>query len=141
MNKKMERIGAENLPPEDRRYTNEHEWIIVDGEIGTVGITDFAQSHLGDVVYIGLPAVDTLVMQMGQLAEVESVKAVSEVYSPLSGEIVEVNVSLQDSPELINKDPYNEGWIARIRIKKPSELDNLMNAQQYHSFIEAQEEH
>lgn len=117
--------------PSDRRYSREHEWVLVQGDIGTVGITDFAQSELGDVVYVDLPAVGTAVRQFDKFGEIESVKAVSELYSPVSGEVTETNQAVVDSPEIVNQDPYEEGWLIRVRLSDPAELDNLMTAEQY----------
>ena len=117
--------------PSDRRYSREHEWVLVEGDIGTIGITDFAQSELGDVVYVDLPAVGTAVRQFDKFGEIESVKAVSELYSPVSGEVTETNQAVIDSPEIVNQAPYEEGWLIRVRLSDPAELDNLMTAEQY----------
>ena len=124
--------------PQDRRYTKEHEWAKADGD-GTVtmGITDHAQELLTDVVYVELPAVGRKVRQQEPIAVVESVKSVSDVYAPVSGEVIEVNQALEASPELVNKDAFGAGWIARIRMEAPAELDGLMTADQYEEHIKA----
>jgi glycine cleavage system H protein len=123
--------------PEQLRYSSEHEWIAVDGERARVGITDFAQDALGDVVYVQLPEVGMLVVANAACAEVESTKSVSEVYSPLSGTIVEVNESLDATPELLNQDPYGAGWIFVVEMSDPAEVDALMDAAAYRAHVEA----
>ena len=126
--------------PTDRRYTKEHEWVCVQNDLGTVGITDYAQDQLGDIVYVDLPSVGTQVKQLEKLGEIESVKAVSDLYSPVSGEVVEVNQGVNDRPELVNQSPYEEGWLVRLRLADPAELDNLLTAKQYDELIaQAQE--
>jgi glycine cleavage system H protein len=117
--------------PDDLRYHPEHDWVRVDGDVATLGITWYAQDQLGEIVYIDPPAVGTAVTKDQPYAEVESVKAVSDVIAPASGEIVEVNEALADSPDKINDDPHGEGWLVRIRLSDPSELDDLMDAQTY----------
>jgi glycine cleavage system H protein len=121
--------------PSDRRYTKEHEWVRVQNDLGTVGITDYAQDQLGDVVYVDLPSPGTQVKQLEKLGEIESVKAVSDLYSPVSGEVVEVNQGVNDRPELVNQSPYEEGWLVRVRLADPAELDNLLTAAQYDELI------
>ena len=126
--------------PTDRRYTKEHEWVRVQDDLGTVGITDYAQDQLGDIVYVDLPSPGTQVKQLEKLGEIESVKAVSDLYSPVSGEVVEVNQGVNDRPELVNQSPYEEGWLVRLRLADPAELDNLLTAKQYDELIaQAQE--
>lgn len=127
--------------PDDRMYTEEHEWAM-DNEDGTVtmGITDHAQELLTDIVYVELPEIGKTVKQMEPVAVVESVKSVSDVYAPVSGEIIEVNEALEDQPELINQDAFGEGWIAQIKMDDPSELDKLMDAAAYTAMIEEEEE-
>ncbi len=117
--------------PNDRRYTKEHEWVMVVGAAATVGITDFAQKELGDIVYVELPAIGREVAIGDSLGTIESVKAVSEVYAPLSGKITAVNPLLGDKPETINLDPHGTGWICKIELAKPAELDGLMDAAAY----------
>jgi glycine cleavage system H protein len=123
--------------PEQLRYSSEHEWVTVDGERARVGITDFAQDALGDVVYVQLPEVGVMVVANATCAEVESTKSVSDVYSPLSGTIVEVNASLDATPELLNQDPYGQGWIFVVEMSDPSEVDALMDAAAYRAHVEA----
>jgi glycine cleavage system H protein len=120
--------------PADLKYTKEHEWVRVEDGVGTVGITDYAQDQLGDIVFVDLPASGTTVSQMQKFGEIESVKAVSELYSPVSGEVEEVNTTLADSPEHVNDSPYGEGWMLRIRLSEPSEIDKLLSAQDYDDF-------
>jgi len=121
--------------PSDRRYTKEHEWVRVEDNMGTVGITDYAQDQLGDIVYVDLPSPGTHVKQLEKLGEIESVKAVSDLYSPVSGELVEVNQGVNDRPELVNQSPYEEGWLVRLRLADPAELDKLLTAKQYDELI------
>ena len=120
----------------DLRYSKEHEWIRIADGVGTVGITDHAQQQLGDIVFVDLPEVGRAVEQGGDAAVVESVKAASEVYAPVSGEIVEVNAALVDDPAKVNGDPEGDGWFFRIKLSKPAELDGLMDAAAYRKFAE-----
>ena len=122
--------------PTDRKYSREHEWARDDGD-GTafVGITDYAQEMLTDIVFVELPAVGKVVRKMDPFAVVESVKSVSDVYAPVGGEVIQVNVSLETQPELVNQDAFGEGWIARIRMQKPEELLGLMDAAAYEAMI------
>ncbi|MCJ7612390.1 MAG: glycine cleavage system protein GcvH [Candidatus Aminicenantes bacterium] len=122
--------------PNNFRYTKDHEWVQVSGDEAVVGITDYAQNHLGDVVYVEVPAVGAKLAVHQVMGNIESVKAVSDVYSPLSGEVVAVNGGLNNSPELVNKDPHGQGWIARIKAANKSELDSLMNSVEYEKFLE-----
>jgi len=122
--------------PNDRKYTKEHEWAKADGgNTITMGITDHAQELLTDVVYVELPAVGRKVKQMQPIAVVESVKSVSDIFAPVSGEVIEVNKALEATPEMINKDAFGEGWIAKIKMDAPSELDALMTAEGYEEHI------
>ena len=125
------------MTPENLLYSKEHEWVkVVESDlIVTIGITDYAAEILGDIVFIELPEAGSNVDQFGKLGEVESVKAVSDIYSPVSGTIVETNSQLADNPEHINNSPYENGWIAKIQIKTSSELDNLMNSKEYESML------
>ncbi len=124
------------MNPTDRKYSEEHEWIkLGEGSTGTVGITHFAQEQLGDVVYLDLPPVGTRVEQFAKLGEVESVKAVSDIYSPVSGEVLEINQEVIDHPEVVNDDPSGRGWLIRIRLDDPSELDKLLTGEQYEAFL------
>ena len=126
--------------PDNYHYTKDHEWIKVEGDKATIGITDFAQKQLGDVVYVELPKVGTELEFHQSIGVIESVKAVSDVYSPISGEVIELNEKLNDSPELVNQDPHGKGWIIRIKIKDDSELQKLMSATEYEKFIEGIED-
>jgi glycine cleavage system H protein len=119
-------------------YTPEHEWIRMDGDTATVGITDFAQGQLGDIVFVELPDAGKQVSKGGEAAVVESVKAASDVYAPVSGEVTEANQALSDDPSLVNTDPEGEGWFFRLRLSDTSELDGLMDADAYKSFCESQ---
>ena len=121
--------------PVNYRYTKEHEWVRLEGDIGTVGITDYAQKELGDIVYADLPKAGTLVEQGKALGSVESVKAVSELFSPVSGEVVEANEALAAAPEKLNQDPHGEAWLVKIRVSRPAEVDALLSAADYRSFI------
>ena len=126
--------------PTDRRYTKEHEWVRVQNDLGTVGLTDYAQDQLGDLVYLDLPSPGTQVKQLDKLGEIESVKAVSDLYSPVSGEVTEVNQEVVDRPELVNQSPYEEGWLVRLRLADPAEVNGLLTAEQYDELIaQAQE--
>jgi len=121
--------------PEDLKYTKEHEWIRVEGSEVVIGITDFAQNALTDVVWVELPEDGANVSSMESFASVESVKSVSEIYAPVGGEVVGVNEDLEDAPELINDDPYGDGWICRISVSDPSELDTLLDSVSYSELI------
>jgi glycine cleavage system H protein len=121
--------------PEDLKYTKEHEWVRVVGNRAIIGITEFAQDQLGDVVFIELPEVGEKVKQFESFGTIESVKAVSDLYAPLSGEVVKVNDALEDEPERVNQDPYGEGWMLEIEIKNPAELNNLISAKEYEAYI------
>ncbi len=120
----------------DVKYTSDHEWIRLEGDVATIGVSDYAQEQLGDVVYVNLPDVGKAVAKGAEAAVVESVKAASEVYTPLTGEIVEVNDSLGDNPGQINEDAEGNGWFMKIRISDQAELDGLMNADEYATFVE-----
>ena len=119
-------------------FTKEHEWIRVDGDTATVGITDFAQAQLGDVVFVEVPEAGRQVSKGGEAAVVESVKAASDVYAPVSGEVTEGNQALVDAPDLVNTDAEGEGWFFRLRLSDPSELDGLMDADAYKAFCDSQ---
>ena len=124
--------------PENFRYTKEHEWVLVEGGTGTVGITDHAQSELGDIVYVDLPKPGSEVEQGKSLGSVESVKAVSDIYSPVSGEVTAINAALADAPEKLNTDPHTAGWLVKIRLSAPDQVANLMTAAQYQEYIGAE---
>jgi glycine cleavage system H protein len=119
-------------------YSKEHEWVRVDGDQATVGITDFAQGQLGDIVFVELPEAGRQVTQGGDAAVVESVKAASDVYAPVSGEVTDANQALVDDPSLVNSDPEGEGWFFRLRLSDPSQLDGLMDSAAYQSFCDSQ---
>jgi glycine cleavage system H protein len=122
--------------PEELRYSAEHEWVRVDGDTATVGITDFAQDSLGDIVFVQLPDVGLDVIAGAGITEIESTKSVSDIYAPISGTVAAVNDALQDTPELVNQDPYGDGWIMTVRISEPSELDALLDAAAYRALTE-----
>jgi glycine cleavage system H protein len=126
--------------PEDLQYSKDHEWIRVEGDIGTIGITDHAQNSLGDVVYVELPKAGESFTAHEPFGSVESVKAVSEIFTPVSGEVVEVNETLQDEPEKVNTNPYDDGWMVRIRMSNPGEVDSLLSAAEYEDFTKAETE-
>lgn len=117
--------------PQDLRYSKEHEWVRREGEAAALGITSFAADELGDIVYVELPEVGSQLRQFTSFGVVESVKAVSDLYAPISGEVLEVNERLRDAPELMNSDPFGEGWIARVRLADEGELEKLMDAEAY----------
>jgi len=126
--------------PENFYYTKDHEWIRREGENGVVGISDFAQEQLGDIVHVQLPKIGEKFAAHDTFGEVESVKTFSELYLPVSGEVIEVNELLADSPELVNSSAYNEGWMIKIKMKDPGELDSLLSSSEYEDFIESQKE-
>jgi glycine cleavage system H protein len=124
------------MNPEDLKYHKEHTWAKVSGKKATIGITNYAQNALGDIVYIDLPEVDTSVDANSEIGEIESTKATSSIISPLSGRVVEVNEELSESPEIINEEPYGKGWIAILEIDEISEVDDLMDASEYEKYVE-----
>lgn len=126
--------------PEDLHYSKDHEWVRVEGDIAVVGITDYAQNSLGDVVYVELPKAGEQFAANEPFGSVESVKAVSEVFSPLTGEVAGANESLNDEPEKVNQDPYGEGWMIRMKMSNPGEVDSLLTAAEYEDFTKADTE-
>lgn len=122
--------------PSDLRYTKEHEWIRIEGDTGLVGITDFAQSQLGDIVLVELPQVGLEISKADSFGVVESVKTVSDLYAPVGGKVLEVNDMLLESPELVNEDPYGEGWIVKFKILDTADLKDLMDAKSYQAYVE-----
>jgi glycine cleavage system H protein len=126
--------------PKELRYSEEHEWATVDENVATIGITDYAQEQLGDIVYIELPETGTQVTKSDKFGVVESVKAVSDLYSPVTGTVVTVNTGLPNTPEMVNEEPYGDGWMIRVEMSNPEELDDLMTAAEYEKFIEEAEE-
>jgi glycine cleavage system H protein len=130
----------DSMVPDDLRYSNDHEWVKVEGKHAVIGITDYAQSELGDIVYMELPEVGAEVAAEEEITEIESTKTTSPVLAPISGKIIEVNDELKESPQLINEDPYGKGWIAVMSIGSSDDLDALMSAKEYEEFIEEGEE-
>ncbi len=122
--------------PEDRQYTREHEWILVDDGIATIGVTDFAQSELGDIVFIELPDVGDVMSADDTVATIEAVKTVADLFTPFPGKVVEVNERLAEDPDLVNRDPYGEGWIVRIEVDGEGEVGDLLEAAEYNSLVE-----
>jgi len=124
--------------PENFRYTKEHEWVHVEGDAATIGITDHAQQELGDIVYVDLPKVGAKLEQGKTLGSVESVKAVSDVYAPVSGEVVDINGLLADAPEKLNEDPHGAAWLVKLKLSAPAEVQNLMTAAEYQTYVGAE---
>ena len=121
--------------PKDLKYTKDHEWIRVDGDTGVIGITEYAQGELGDVVFVELPGVGASLQQGKQFGTIEAVKTVSDLFAPVSGEVVAVNDTLKDSPETVNKEPYGNGWMVKVRIGNKSELDSLLGYEKYQEMV------
>ncbi|XP_028392444.1 uncharacterized protein LOC114517004 [Dendronephthya gigantea] len=136
----LRRIHTALLLNSERKFTKEHEWIMVENDVGTVGISDHAQNQLGDIVYVELPEVGKTIEKDDVYGVVESVKAASDLYSPASGEIVEVNEDLNENPELVNQEPYDAGWIAKLKLSDISQIDELMDATAYDEFVKETEE-
>ncbi len=126
--------------PEDLHYSKDHEWVRVEGDVAVIGITDYAQNSLGDVVYVELPKAGEEFSVNESFGSVESVKAVSEVFTPVSGTVTQVNDALADEPEKVNEDPYGQGWMIRLRMSKPGEVDSLLTAAEYEDFTKAETE-
>lgn len=122
--------------PNDLKYTNDHEWVRIEGDVATIGITDFAQGELGDIVYVEVETVDETLDREEVFGTVEAVKTVSDLFTTLSGEIIEFNQSLEDEPEKVNSDPYGEGWMVKIRYSDASEIDDLLSAEEYAEVVE-----
>ena len=122
--------------PQGLRYSQEHEWVAVDGNIATIGITDYAQEQLGDVVYVELPAIGKTLNKEETFGVVESVKAVSDIYAPVSGTVSEINAELPNTPELVNADPYGKAWMIRVQLSNPQEVNEMMDAAAYQKFVE-----
>jgi glycine cleavage system H protein len=120
----------------ERKYSEDHEWVEVDGESGVIGISDYAQEQLGDVVFVELPEIGKVFDQRDEAAVVESVKAAAEVYTPVSGEVIEVNEELNNDPSLVNTDAFGEGWFVKLKLTDPTELDDLMDEETYTTFVE-----
>lgn len=130
---------ADTLIPQDLKYTNTHEWLKIENDIGIVGITDYAQHELSDIVYVDLPEINKRVNQGDVLGSIEAVKAVTDFYSPISGTIIEINTELKTAPDLVNKDPYQKGWLVKIKIADMNELKNLLDANGYQQLIGSQQ--
>jgi len=130
------KLKAMNIP-ENLKYTKDHEWIKVDGDVATVGITDYAQNELGDIVFVEIETEGENLEKEEVFGTVEAVKTVSDIFMPISGEVAEVNTKLEDSPEIVNKDPYGEGWLIKVKIADQSELDDLIDADKYKELIES----
>ena len=128
------------MTPTDRKYTKEHEWVKPDEDLATVGITDYAQEQLGDIVYVELPQPGDTLSQFESFGIIESVKAASDLFAPISGEVVAVNEELVDRPELVNEDPYGDGWLLKVNPEDKSEMDGLMTAEEYEASLKALEE-
>ena len=121
--------------PKDLKYTKEHEWVKVEGDLATVGVTDYAQEQLSDIVYLELPAPGTKVEQMKPIGTIEAVKAVTDIYAPVGGEMVEANEEAKNTPGIINQDPYGAGWIVRLKFSDPKQLDNLLSSAEYEKLL------
>ena len=121
--------------PKELKYTEDHEWVKVDGEIATVGITDHAQSELGDIIFIEFPEINDLIDRMEPFGTIEAVKTVADLFAPLNGKIVEINEALEDSPELVNSDPYGKGWIVKVSVDKLDQLNDLLSSESYENHI------
>ncbi len=121
--------------PENYRYTKEHEWVLADGDTGTIGITDHAQSELGDIVFVDLPKVGATIEQGKTFGSVESVKAVSDLYAPVTGEVIEVNGDLNAKPEALNSDPHGAAWLIKVKVSQPAEIDGLLSAADYQAYL------
>ncbi|MGH9203329.1 MAG: glycine cleavage system protein GcvH [Vicinamibacterales bacterium] len=127
-----------NSYPDSFRYTKDHEWVKVEGDVGTVGITHHAQKELGDIVYVDLPKIGATVIQGNAIGSVESVKAVSDIYSPVSGEVIEVNTGLASAPEKLNQDPHGSAWLVKVRLSEPDDLKKLLSSVEYQEYVGAE---
>ncbi|NOX90806.1 MAG: glycine cleavage system protein GcvH [Calditrichaeota bacterium] len=121
--------------PENLKYTSDHEWAKIDGDVAVIGITDYAQGELGDVVFVELPEVGSKVAKGDTFGTIEAVKAVADLFAPLSGEVIEINEKLENEPETVNNDPYGEGWMIKVKLENPDELNDLLDAQKYQELI------
>lgn len=126
--------------PDDLKYSKEHEWVLVEGGVATIGITDYAQEQLGDIVFVELPAIGDKVSKEDAFGVVESVKSVNDVYAPISGKVLEVNDDLPENPEMVNDDPYGDGWMIKIELTDAEELDDLMSAEEYKDYVAEEQE-
>jgi glycine cleavage system H protein len=123
--------------PKELKYTKEHEWVKIEGDIVTIGITDYAQGELGDIVFVELPEVDDEIEINESFGTIEAVKAVSDLYAPLTGKVIEINESLEDDPAIVNSDPYGQGWMIKVKLSNSDELDDLLGSDSYQELIEA----
>lgn len=126
--------------PDDLKYSKEHEWVLVEGNVATIGITDYAQEQLGDIVFVELPAVGDKLSKEDSCGTVESVKAASDIYAPISGTVLEVNDDLPENPEIVNEDPYGDGWMIKVELSDTEELDDLMTADEYREYVAEEQE-
>ncbi|MCK6552989.1 glycine cleavage system protein GcvH [Candidatus Binatia bacterium] len=126
--------------PDDLKYSKEHEWVLVEGSVATIGITDYAQEQLGDIVFVELPAIGDKVSKDDAFGVVESVKSVNDIYAPISGKVLEANDDLPENPEMVNDDPYGDGWMIKIEVSDAEELDDLMTADEYKEYVAEEEE-
>ena len=126
------------MVPEHLRYTKDHEWIRVEGDVGAIGITDHAQEELGDIVFVELPKIGAALEQSASFGSVESVKAVSDIYSPVSGQVTEINSDLAETPEKVNEDPYGQGWLIKLKLSTPDQVAKLMTAAEYTAYVGAE---
>lgn len=122
--------------PSDLKYTKEHEWVSLDGDVATIGITDYAQGELGDIVFVELPSVGDNIAQMDSFGTIEAVKAVSDLYAPVSGEVVEINEALEDDPLVVNRDPYGDGWMVKVRVSDAGQVEQLLDSSAYKAILE-----
>jgi glycine cleavage system H protein len=127
--------------PKDYKYTKTHEWVKVEGDVATIGITDFAQSELGDITYIELPPLGSSLNQSDSLGVIESVKAASDIYSPISGEVIEDNTNVETTPEMVNSSPFEDAWLVRLKVTDQSQIDNLLDAEAYEKLLEESGSH
>ncbi|CAN5166300.1 glycine cleavage system protein GcvH [soil metagenome] len=127
--------------PKDYKYTKTHEWVKVEGDVATIGITDFAQSELGDITYIELPPVGSSLNQSDSLGVIESVKAASDIYSPISGEVIEDNTNVETTPEMVNSSPFEDAWLVRLKVTDQSQIENLLDAEAYEKLLEESGSH
>lgn len=127
---------AENRVPDELKYSEQHEWLSLDGDVGTIGVTDYAQSQLGDIVFVELPQVGDVLEKGQSFGTIEAVKTVEELYTPVAGEVLEINDTLEDGAEQVNGDPYSDGWMVKVRLSDMSDLDTMLSSEDYEALIE-----
>lgn len=127
---------AETKVPDELKYSEQHEWLALDGDVGTIGVTDYAQSQLGDIVFVELPQVGDVLEKGQSFGTIEAVKTVEELYTPIAGEVIEVNDTLEDDAEQVNADPYSDGWMIKVRLSDVSDLDTMLSSEEYEALIE-----